>query len=150
MIPNGPGGEEQLRRVHRRLLKQLVGEGKVPQTRIDDAVRRILRVKFKMGLFDRPWPNPACWPRWAAAEHRARGPCSACGKSLVLLKNEHQALPLSKTLKRLHVAGKAADNLGMQCGGWTIDWQGRLGSVIARRNDDPGGRSNGLFPHRPR
>jgi beta-glucosidase len=112
-----------------RDLKELVAEGKVPQARIDDAVRRILRVKFQMGLFEHPHPaSPALTAAIGSAAHRqiAR---QCVEESLVLLKDANHALPLSKNLKRLAVIGKAADDLGIQCGGWTIGWQGRAGKV---------------------
>jgi beta-glucosidase len=111
-------------------LKDLVNEGKVPQSRIDDAVRRILRVKFRMGLFDRTATDPKLTAAIGSAEHRevAR---QCVRESLVLLKNEKSALPLSKNLKRLVVIGAAADDLGRQCGGWTIGWQGESGKVTS-------------------
>ena len=109
-------------------LKSLVAEGKVPPTRIDDAVRRILRIKFALGLFDSTATNPKLTAAIGSPEHRAVAR-QAVRESLVLLKNENHLLPLSKKIKRLAVAGAAADNLGMQCGGWTIDWQGRSGEV---------------------
>jgi beta-glucosidase len=109
-------------------LKELVNEGKVPQARIDDAVRRILRVKFQMGLFDKPTVDPKLTAGIGSPAHRqvAR---ECVEQSLVLLKNENHALPLSKKIKRLVVVGKGADDLGMQCGGWTISWQGTNGKV---------------------
>lgn len=109
-------------------LKELVAEGKVPMSRIDDAVRRILRVKFQMGLFDEDAINPGLLAAVGSAAHRqvAR---QCVRESLVLLKNERQTLPLSKKLKQLVVVGAAADDLGLQCGGWTIDWQGKPGRV---------------------
>ncbi len=112
-------------------LKELVNEGKVPMSRIDDAVLRILRVKFAMGLMD-PKRNQLAdrglWKSFGSPEHRAVAR-QAVRESLVLLKNEGQALPLSKKTARLHIAGKNADDIGNQCGGWTIDWQGRSGNV---------------------
>jgi len=112
-------------------LKQLVDEGAVPIARIDDAVTRILRVKFAMGLMD---PNRSqladrgLHKTFGSAEHRqvAR---EAVRQSLVLLKNQNKLLPLKKTAARIHVGGKSADDLGNQCGGWTIDWQGKSGDV---------------------
>src|SRR6185312_9317373 len=97
--------------------------GKVSPQRIDDAVRRILRVKFEMGLFDAPATDPALTAAIGSPAHRqvAR---ECVSESLVLLKNAHQALPLKKNLKHIAVVGKAADDIGLQCGGWTIDWQG--------------------------
>jgi beta-glucosidase len=112
-------------------LKQLVEEGKVQQARIDDAVRRILRVKFAMGLMDRgrsPLADRGLHKAFGTAEHRAAAR-ECVRQSLVLLKNENQALPLPKRLARIHVAGKGADNIGIQCGGWTIAWQGKSGPV---------------------
>jgi beta-glucosidase len=112
-------------------LKQLVREGRVPMARIDDAVTRILRVKFAMGLLDpkrSQLADRSLAKTFGSAEHRqvAR---EAVRQSLVLLKNSRRVLPLSKTAARIHVAGKNADDIGNQCGGWTIDWQGRSGPV---------------------
>ncbi|HVR70944.1 MAG TPA: glycoside hydrolase family 3 protein [Vicinamibacteria bacterium] len=112
-------------------LKSLVEAGEVPRARIDDAVLRILRVKYAMGLFDEgrsPLADRRLHARFGAPEHRdlAR---RAVRASLVLLKNDGRALPLSKTARRLHVAGSNADDLGAQSGGWTIGWQGARGAV---------------------
>jgi beta-glucosidase len=112
-------------------LKQLVEEGAVPMARIDDAVTRILRVKFAMGLMDpkrSQLADRSLHKTFGSAEHRlvAR---EAVRQSLVLLKNRNQVLPLKKTAARIHVGGKSADDLGNQCGGWTIDWQGKSGDV---------------------
>jgi beta-glucosidase len=112
-------------------LKDLVQENKVPMARIDDAVTRILRVKFAMGLMDpkrSQLADRSLQKSFGSPEHRqvAR---QAVRESAVLLKNDNKALPISKTIKRIVVAGKSADNLGNQCGGWTIDWQGRDGAV---------------------
>jgi beta-glucosidase len=110
-------------------LKQLVAKRKVPQSRIDDAVRRILRVKFAMGLFDEPpVVNPALTAAIGSPEHRAVAR-QAVRESLVLLRNMNYALPLSKKLKRIAVVGEAADDIGVQCGGWTVKWQGEHGNV---------------------
>jgi beta-glucosidase len=109
----------------------LVKEGRVPASRIDDAVRRILRVKFAMGLMDKQRNHLAdrsLQKSFGSAEHRqvAR---ECVRQSLVLLKNEKRALPIAKSLARIHVAGKNADNIGNQCGGWTVAWQGQSGDV---------------------
>jgi beta-glucosidase len=112
-------------------LKELVNEGKVPMSRIDDAVTRILRVKFAMGLMDKNRSQLAdrnLHSTFGSAEHRAVAR-EAVRKSLVLLKNEKKTLPVSKQVTRIHVAGKNADNIGNQCGGWTILWQGKTGDV---------------------
>jgi beta-glucosidase len=112
-------------------LKQLVQEGVVPMSRIDDAVTRILRVKFAMGMMDRNHSQMAdrrLAKSFGSPEHRevAR---EAVRESLVLLKNRNKTLPLRKTAARIHVGGKSADDLGNQCGGWTIDWQGKSGDI---------------------
>ncbi len=103
----------------------------MPMSRIDDAVTRILRVKFAMGLMD---PNRSqladrsLHKTFGSPEHRAVAR-QAVRESLVLLKNQNKVLPLSKNAARIHVAGKSADDIGNQCGGWTIDWQGKSGDV---------------------
>lgn len=109
-------------------LKNLVNQGRVPRSRIDDAVRRILRVKMGLGLFEHPFTDRALTAAVGASAHRevAR---ECVRQSLVLLKNNNHALPLAKNLARIHVAGKKADDLGNQCGGWTISWQGRSGNL---------------------
>lgn len=112
-------------------LKESAQDGTVPMERIDDAVRRILRVKFAMGLMDKNHSQIAdrtLWKQFGSPEHRAVAR-DAVRQSLVLLKNEHGTLPLAKTAKRIHVAGKNADDIGNQCGGWTITWQGSSGDV---------------------
>jgi beta-glucosidase len=112
-------------------LKELVNEGKVPMSRIDDAVTRILRVKFAMGLMNKNRSQLAdrkLHATFGSPEHRAVAR-EAVRKSTVLLKNERKTLPISKQLARIHVSGKSADNLGNQCGGWTIRWQGQSGNV---------------------
>jgi beta-glucosidase len=106
-----------------------VARGTVSMDRIDDAVRRILGVKFAYGLFDKPRPAERHWSNhqsFGSAEHRlvAR---EAVRKSLVLLKNKNKILPLAKT-KNILVAGKNAHNIGHQCGGFTIAWQGTSGN----------------------
>jgi beta-glucosidase len=114
------------------LLTQAVEKGDVPMSRLDDAVRRILRVKVEMGLFDRPMSDRSFLPTLRSPEHRALAR-EAVSKSLVLLKHENAVLPLAQTLPTLYVAGKAADDLGIQSGGWTIEWQGKEGNIIPGR-----------------
>ncbi len=106
-------------------LKSLVEAGEVDKARIDDAVRRILRVKFAMGLTPgaRAASDGALAASFGSAEHRAVAR-RAVRQSLVLLKNEKRTLPLAKSLKRIHVAGRGADDMPMQAGGWTVYWQG--------------------------
>ena len=112
-------------------LKELVTEGRVQMSRIDDAVTRILRVKFALGMMDKNRSQLAdrkLHASFGSPEHRAVAR-EAVRKSLVLLKNERKALPLSKQITRILVAGKNADNIGNQCGGWTVRWQGQSGNV---------------------
>jgi beta-glucosidase len=112
-------------------LKDLVGEGKVPMSRIDDAVTRILRVKFAMGLMDpkrSQLADRSLQKSFGSQEHRAVAR-QAVRESMVLLKNDKKLLPLSKKTARIHVGGKNADDIGNQCGGWTIDWQGKSGPI---------------------
>jgi beta-glucosidase len=127
MITTGPGEGHNYAEFIADL-KELVAAGKVSQARIDDAARRILAVKQQMGLFDRPATDPALTAGIGSAAHRqvAR---ECVRESLVMLKNTGHILPLKKNLKHIAVVGKAADDLGIQCGGWTIDWQGKTGEV---------------------
>src|SRR5262249_18551480 len=127
MVPNGPGQPNNYEQFIENLT-ELVNEGRVPQARIDDAVRRILSVKFQAGVFN---PKPLD-PTWTAAIGRPahRAVARDCVRqSVVVCKNDSSVLPLSKNLKRIQVLGAAADDLGIQCGGWTISWQGSTGKV---------------------
>ncbi len=108
-------------------LKRAVEQGDVPLARIDDAVRRILTAKFLLGLFERPYAELSLLPSVGSAEHRELAR-EAVRRSLVLLKNEG-VLPLAKETPRIFVAGRGADDIGLQCGGWTIEWQGKSGSI---------------------
>jgi beta-glucosidase len=127
MVPNGPGQANSYIDFITKLT-ELVNEGKVPMARIDDAVRRILRVKLEAGVFTAKPVDPALTAAIGSPAHRevAR---ECVRQSLVLLKNERPALPLAKNTKRILVVGTAADDLGVQCGGWTISWQGTTGKV---------------------
>jgi beta-glucosidase len=111
------------------LLLELAREKRVPMARIDDAVTRILRVKFAMGLMDgrSNLADRKLHASFGSTAHRqvAR---ECVRETLVLLKNEKRVLPASKKLNRIHVAGKSADDIGNQCGGWTISWQGKSGA----------------------
>lgn len=116
---------------YHRVLVELVKEGVVPMVRIDDAVTRILRVKFAMGLLNKersPLADPSLQASFGSPEHRTVAR-DAVAQSLVVLKNEKGLLPLKKNLSRIHVAGRKADDIGNQCGGWTIDWQGKSGKI---------------------
>jgi hypothetical protein len=111
-------------------LKELIDNGSVSEERVNDAVRRILRAKFRAGRMDN-FSGPAEYvgntANRASAEHRAIAR-EAAAKSLVLLKNENAVLPLSKTAG-IHVFGSHHNNIGFQCGGWTISWQGVTGNT---------------------
>jgi beta-glucosidase len=113
-------------------LTELVGENKIPMARIDDAVTRILRVKYALGLRPKSGGgltiDPKLQEAFGSPGHRAVAR-EAVRQSLVLLKNSGGTLPLRDSLKRIHVAGRGADDVGMQCGGWTIGWQGAPGEV---------------------
>jgi len=107
-----------------------IENGIIPVSRIEDACRRILQVKAALGLFDEPFGDDGLLPLVGNAAHRAVAR-EAVIKSQVLLKNEAAALPLSPDVRRLLVAGAAADDIGLQCGGWTIEWQGGRGAITA-------------------
>ncbi|KAI3523093.1 hypothetical protein L1887_01149 [Cichorium endivia] len=113
-------------------LTYLVKNNFIPMTRIDDAVRRILRVKFIMGLFENPLADLTMAKYLGIQEHRdlAR---EAVRKSLVLLKNgksgDPPLLPLPKKSTKILVSGSHAANIGNQCGGWTIEWHGQSGNI---------------------
>ncbi len=109
-------------------LTAAVAAGDVSLDRIDDAVRRILTVKFALGLFEQPYADPELASRVGSEPHRALAR-EAVAKSLVLLKNESDLLPLPPDLPTLYVAGVAADDIGIQSGGWTIEWQGKPGAI---------------------
>ncbi len=101
-----------------------VENGKISQSRIDDAVSRILTVKFESGIFEDPYLTAKATKTEALGEAAYRQVASELvSKSLVLLKNEDEILPFKKGQK-IFVLGPGADNMGIQCGGWTISWQG--------------------------
>lgn len=105
------------------VMAEAVENGDIPVERVDEAVRRILRVKFALGLFERPNSLPQLLETVGSEEHRAVAQ-QAVSESLVLLKNSNEALPLTEDIGTILVGGEAADNLGYQSGGWTIEWQG--------------------------
>ena len=106
-----------------------VSGGKVPQSRIDDAVRRIVAVKCELGLFEATGKvDRSLTSNVGSADHRAIAR-KAVQESLVVLKNDGNVLPLAKTAT-VALAGKSADNTGNQCGGWTITWQGASGNGV--------------------
>lgn len=109
-------------------LKSEYQAGRIPMSRIDDANRRILTKKFELGLFERPMADRSYLQTVGSKEHRALAR-QAVRESQVLLKNDG-ALPLKKNGNRIFVAGKNANDMGNQAGGWTISWQGQSGPAI--------------------
>jgi len=103
-------------------LLELIKEKKVPMTRIDDAVRRILRVKFELGLFDNPMPNPSVKNNFGKPEY-SQASLQAARETLTLLTNDANILPLAKNRKVL-VTGPTSDSLIAMNNGWTWVWQG--------------------------
>jgi beta-glucosidase len=109
------------------ILRAEVNNGHIARSRIDDANRRILTKKFQLGLFEHPYTDRSYTATVGSADHRALAR-QAVRESQVLLKNSGNVLPLSKSAK-VFVAGKSADDIGNQSGGWTISWQGGSGNV---------------------
>lgn len=110
-------------KVFREGLKQGVESGEVPIERINDAVRRILRQKFRLGLFEQPFPDTSLAKLVGNQKHRDKAR-QAVRESLVLLKNDNGTLPIPENADKIVVIGEHADNTGLQSGGWTIRWQG--------------------------
>ena len=111
-------------------LIELVKEGAVPQSRIDEAVRRILRVKYELGLFENPGPNPSLKSNFARPESRQVA-LEAARESITLLKNANNLLPLAKN-KKVLVTGPTADSLISLNNGWTYVWQGSEESLYPK------------------
>lgn len=109
-------------------LEAAVEAGEVAASRVEDAARRILTEKAEMGLFTHPFGDESLLQQVGSAESRAVAR-RAVRRSAVLLKNE-EVLPLARNVPRLLVAGRAADDIGLQAGGWTISWQGDAGDII--------------------
>jgi len=105
-----------------KLLVELVNEKKVPMTRIDDAVRRILRVKYRLGLFEHPYYDMKMYPKFGSAEFKQVA-FNAALESITLLKNDKQILPLAKN-KKILLTGVAANLMNPLNGAWTYTWQG--------------------------
>ena len=122
--PNNPNGWD----VFIPTLTDLVGTGEVPTSRIDDAVSRILKAKFDLGLFEHPLTDRSNLDQVGSKAHRAVAR-RAVAESQVLLRNKQATLPL-KAKSKVYVAGSNADNIGNQAGGWTLTWQGGSTNVI--------------------
>ncbi len=108
------------------LFKEAVDEGLISEERLNDAVRRILRIKYRSGLMNNPMTDRTLLEKAGSSEHKALAR-EAVQKSQVLLKNDG-LLPLNPS-QNYFVTGSGADDIGKQCGGWTIEWQGGLGNI---------------------
>ncbi len=126
MVPGAVKGGGEHYKTFLSLFKEAVDEGLITEERLNDAVRRILRIKYRSGLMDNPMTDRSLLDKAGSAEHKAIAR-EAVQKSLVLLKNDG-LLPLNDSLT-YYVTGSGADNIGKQCGGWTIEWQGGLGNI---------------------
>lgn len=109
-------------------LTTAVTNGDVPIERINDAVRRILTVKFELGLFERPFTDQTRLDIIGSDDHRTLAR-QAVRESLVLLHHDGATLPVSPQTPVIFVAGEAANDIGIQAGGWSIEWQGRVGNI---------------------
>jgi len=109
-----------------KYLQELVEEGTVPMARIDDAVLRILRFKQSIGLFDTPLTKKA---GVIGSEKNRTAARALVAESLVLLQNKNDIIAKLPSYKNILVAGQGARDIGMQCGGWTITWQGKHGPI---------------------
>lgn len=109
-------------------LISLVEEGMVPRDRIDEAVRRILTLKFELGLFENPYVDPS--KARAAVEAGKELVRRAAAESITLLKNKDNVLPLSHDVGSILVTGPSADDVASQLGGWTVGWQGVSGYEV--------------------
>ncbi len=108
-------------------VREAIRNGDIAEERIDDAVRRILRAKFAVGLFEKT--SEGSLEIIGSKEHRALAR-EAVRKSLVLLKNQNNVLPIDKNTSPIIVAGTVADNVGRQSGAWTVEWQGIDGNWL--------------------
>lgn len=110
------------------VMLEAIENGDISMERVDDAVRRILTAKFELGLFEWPYSDQLLLEDVGSDEHRELAR-QAVRESLVLLKNEDATLPIAQDTPTIFVAGGPADNIGIQSGGWTIEWQGGVGDI---------------------
>jgi len=108
-------------------MKELVAAGRISMARVDDAVRRILKQKVRFKLWEHPFTDPALTAQIGSAEHRAVAR-QAVQQSLVVLKNDKKVLPVPSSA-RVHLCGFRADDMGVQCGGWSVGWRGHRGAI---------------------
>jgi beta-glucosidase len=106
-----------------RMLKELVDEGRIPESRIDASVRRVLTLKYELGLFDHPYPRKDRLDRIGSSKHDSLA-FELAASSLVLLKNENNFLPLQDSPRNLLVTGIGANSKKMLNGAWTLEWEG--------------------------
>jgi len=111
------------------LLSKIVKEGRIPESRIDESVKRILKLKFELDLFEHPCRDPLEYPAFGTEKFRDVARQSAL-ESIILLKNEDNILPLDKDLTVL-VTGPAANTMCALNGGWTYSWQGDAADIYA-------------------
>ena len=123
MVPGALYGQNHYK-TFIKLLKESIEEGAIPTSRINDAIKRILSVKYDLGLFESPYGKIEYAREVGSKEHRKVARV-AVRKSMVLLKNKSNILPLKKDAN-LTIVGSGANNLGIQNGGWTVEWQGKL------------------------
>lgn len=109
--------------------RDLVESGELAESRIDEAVGRILRIKFEMGLFEEPFADRSFQESIRSDAHLSLAE-QAVRESLVLLRNRDETLPIGTDVEHIHVTGRFADDIGAQAGGWTIEWQGVRGNVM--------------------
>lgn len=114
-----------------KYLKELVDEGEVPMSRIDDAVRRVLRMKYRLNLFERPYWSAEEYPDFGSERH-ARVALKAAEESITLLKNEDQILPVDSGMKIL-ITGPNANSMRTLNGGWTLSWQGEKADMYGEK-----------------
>ena len=110
------------------VLRKNVETGRVSMSRIDEAVRRILIAKFRIGLFEHPFGDPALLEKVGSSEHRAVAR-QAVRESRCSSSTATASCRFERISSRIAVAGRAADDIGLQSGGWTISWQGRSGPI---------------------
>ncbi len=137
MVPGSLYGQNHYK-TFIKLLKESIEEESIPMSRIDDAVNRILSVKYDLDLFNEPYGNIEYASHVGSEKHRELAR-KAVRKSMVLLKNESNILPLDKN-EKLTVVGSGANNLGMQNGGWTVEWQGRFTPDLEIMDEDKNGK----------
>lgn len=115
------------------MLKELVEEGRVSEERINDAVARVLRLKYRLGLFDNPNTYVKDYPEFASEKHR-QAAITAAEESIVLLKNNQNILPIAKGTKIL-VVGPNGDSMRGLNGGWSYSWQGHIANEMAEEHN---------------